>query len=151
MEVEGGRNPGDLCRRLDRNRLAMSIVTVPLGVLKRGGLRFDPPLPAPVQRAVDALGIRSLREDRAGDSSQPFWRDFELSHLIVFPSAAAEPAMWVFDLAAFGAGPVLCAHLFHTITPHALDCSAAEAVDWLKGVLDRGVRSARCPIRWRPR
>jgi len=111
-----------------------AIVTVPLGVLKRSGLRFDPPLPAPVQRAVDALGFGRY-EKIALRFESAFWRDFELSHLIVFPSAAAEPAMWVFDLAAFGAGPVLCANLFHTITPHALDCSAAEAVDWLKGVL----------------
>jgi polyamine oxidase len=110
------------------------IVTVPLGVLKRGGLRFDPPLPAPVQRAVDALGFGRY-EKIALRFESAFWRDFDLSHLIVFPSAPAEPAMWVFDLDDFGAGPVLCAHLFHTITPYAIDRPAAEAVDWLKDVL----------------
>ena len=43
--------------------------------------------------------------------------------------------MWVFDLDAFGAGPVLCAHLFHTLTPYALDRPRAQAVDWLREVL----------------
>ncbi len=40
--------------------------------------------------------------------------------------------MRIFDLDAFGAGPVLCAHLFHTLTPRALDQPHANAVDWLK-------------------
>ena len=67
-----------------------AIVTVPLGVLKRGGLRFDPPLPAPVQRAVDALGFGRY-EKIALRFESAFWRDFELSHLIVFPSARPSP------------------------------------------------------------
>ncbi|MHA7817364.1 MAG: flavin monoamine oxidase family protein [Pseudohaliea sp.] len=33
------------------------ILTVPLGVLKGGGLRIVPPLPAPQRRAIDALGM----------------------------------------------------------------------------------------------
>ncbi len=49
-----------------------------------------------------------------------------MSHLIVFPPDEDEPAMWVFDLDAFGAGPVLCAHLFHTLTPYALDRPARK-------------------------
>ena len=50
-----------------------------------------------------------------------------------------EPAMWVFDLDAFGAGPVLCAHLFHSLTPYALDRSPAEAVTWFMDVLAEAV------------
>ena len=92
------------------------IVTVPLGVLKRGSPRFDPPLPAPVQQAVDTLGFGRY-EKIALRFESAFWRDDGVSHLIVFPSDEDEPAMWVFDLDAFGAGPVLCAHLFHTLTP----------------------------------
>jgi polyamine oxidase len=110
------------------------IVTVPLGVLKRGCPRFDPPLPAPVRRAVDALGFGRY-EKIALRFESAFWRDDSISHLIVFPSDGAEPAMWVFDLDDFDAGPVLCAHLFHTLTPYALERPPAEAVDWLKGVL----------------
>jgi polyamine oxidase len=110
------------------------IVTVPLGVLKRGSPRFDPPFPTPVQRAVDALGFGRY-EKIALRFESAFWRDDGVSHLIVFPPDENEPAMWVFDLDGFGAGPVLCAHLFHTLTPYALDCPPAQAVDWLKGVL----------------
>jgi monoamine oxidase len=43
--------------------------------------------------------------------------------------------MWIFDPDAFGAGPVLCAHLFHTLTPYALDSPARQAVEWLLRVL----------------
>ena len=110
------------------------LVTVPLGVLKRGRPRLDPPLPAPMQEAIETLGFGryekiALRFDSA------FWRDDDLSHLIVFPRNDDEPAMWVFDLDAFDAGPVLCAHLFHTLTPYALDRRDAQAVEWLTGVL----------------
>nr|WP_231987493.1 NAD(P)/FAD-dependent oxidoreductase [Mycobacterium sp. E2238] len=37
-----------------------AIVTVPLGVLKAGAIAFDPPLPGPHRRAVDALGFGVL-------------------------------------------------------------------------------------------
>lgn len=107
-----------------------AVVTVPLGVLKRGRVRFDPALPAPVQRAVDALGF-GCYEKIALRFDAPFWRDDGLSHLVVFPTDADEPAMWVFDLDAFGAGPVLCAHLFPTLTRHA----SGQGVDWLRSVL----------------
>ncbi len=111
-----------------------AIVTVPLGVLKRGSPRFDPPLPAPVQRAVDALGFGRY-EKIALRFESAFWRADGISHLIVFPRDDDEPALWVFDLDGFGAGPVLCAHLFHTLTPHSLDCPQAQAVEWLTDVL----------------
>jgi len=110
------------------------VVTVPLGVLKRDRPRFEPPLPAPVQRAIDALGF-GCYEKIALRFDSPFWRDDGVSHLIVFPPEHDQPAMWVFDLDAFGAGPVLCAHLFHTLTPYALDRPARQAVEWLMGVL----------------
>ena len=110
------------------------IVTVPLGVLKRGRPRFEPPLPTPVQGAIEALGFGRY-EKIALRFESAFWRDDGVSHLIVFPAGEQEPAMWVFDLDAFGAGPVLCAHLFHSITPYALDQPPTQAVEWLKGVL----------------
>ena len=111
-----------------------AIVTVPLGVLKHGGIRFEPPLPTSTQRAVDALGFGRY-EKIALCFESSFWRDDGVSHLIVFPPDEDEPAIWVFDLDAFGAGPVLCAHLFHTLTPYALDRPPAQSVGWLKGVL----------------
>ncbi|HET7668111.1 MAG TPA: NAD(P)/FAD-dependent oxidoreductase [Mycobacterium sp.] len=111
-----------------------AIVTVPLGVLKQGVPRFDPPLPAPVREAIDAIGFGRY-EKIALRFESAFWRDLGLSHFIVFPADEHEPSMWVFDLDAFGAGPVLCAHLFHTITPYALDRPPAQAAEWMSGVL----------------
>jgi monoamine oxidase len=110
------------------------VVTVPLGVLKRGSPRFHPSLPVAVTHAVEKLAFGRYEKIALGFDS-PFWRDEGLSHLVVFPADEDEPSMWVFDLDAFGAGPALCAHLFHTLTPHALDQPPAKAVDWLKGVL----------------
>lgn len=110
------------------------VVTVPLGVLKRGSPRFDPPLPAPTQRAVEKLGFGRYEKIALAFESA-FWRDDDVAHLIVFPPDEDEPSMWVFDLDAFQAGPVLCAHLFHTLTPYALDRPPAQAVEWLRQVL----------------
>ncbi|MFL5109360.1 MAG: flavin monoamine oxidase family protein [Microvirga sp.] len=47
-----------------------AIVTVPIGVLKAGGIRFTPELPAPLQDALDGLGMGAytklaLKIDRA--------------------------------------------------------------------------------------
>ena len=114
------------------------VVTVPLGVLKRGSPRFDPPLPTPMQVAVDALGFGRY-EKIALRFEAAFWRHDGISHLMVFPSDDNEPAIWVFDLDAFGAGPVLCAHLFHSLTPYALDRSPVEAVTWLRDVLAEAI------------
>lgn len=38
------------------------IVTLPLGVLKQGNVRFDPPLPSAKQAAIEALGIGVLNK-----------------------------------------------------------------------------------------
>ena len=51
-----------------------AIVTVPLGVLKRGSPRFTPPLPAAVQRAVEKLAFGRY-EKIALRFEKPFWRD----------------------------------------------------------------------------
>ena len=110
------------------------VVTVPLGVLKAGSPRFDPPLPTAVRDAVARLAFGRY-EKIALRFESPFWRDDGLSHLVVFPRDEDEPTMWVFDLDAFGAGPVLRAHLFHSLAPYALDQSDHQAVDWLKRVL----------------
>ena len=66
------------------------VVTVPLGVLKRGAPRFDPPLPAPVQAAVDALGFGRY-EKIALRFETAFWRQDGISHLMVFASDDNEP------------------------------------------------------------
>ena len=75
----------------------------------------------------------ALRFDR------PFWRDTGLSHLVLFPRDPVEPALWVFDLDAFGAGPVLVCHVFHTAARHVLDGSPGDAADWVLGMLAEAI------------
>jgi monoamine oxidase len=57
-------------------RAGAVIVTVPLGVLKAGGIRFDPPLPADHQRAVDTLGMGRY-EKLVLKFDAPFWDDVD--------------------------------------------------------------------------
>ncbi len=61
------------------------VVTVPLGVLKQGRPRVDPPLPGPVRASIDALGFGRY-EKVALRFETPFWRDARVSHLTVFCS-----------------------------------------------------------------
>ena len=53
-----------------------AIVTVPLGVLKAGAIRFDPPLPERHRRAVDALGFGRF-EKLVLRFAEPFWDDVD--------------------------------------------------------------------------
>ena len=52
------------------------IVTVPLGVLKAGTIRFDPPLPDDHQRAIDAIGFGRY-EKLILQFDEPFWDDVD--------------------------------------------------------------------------
>jgi monoamine oxidase len=87
-----------------------------------------------MQEAISALGFGRY-EKIAVRFESAFWRADGITHLMVFPPDETEPTLWVFDLDAFGAGPVLCAHLFHSLTPYALDRSSVEAVTWFRDVL----------------
>jgi monoamine oxidase len=64
--------------RIARSRLdaAFAVVTVPLGVLKAGDIRFDPALPRRKQAAIDRLGVGSLNKLYLRFSEQ-FWDDRE--------------------------------------------------------------------------
>ena len=75
---------------------------------------------------------------------QPFWRDADLSHLMIFPRDPDEPTLWVFDQHAFGAGPTLVCHLFHSIAGHVLEATVPVAVEWVLAMLAEAVGSP-CP------
>jgi polyamine oxidase len=120
------------------------VVTVPLGVLKRGAPRFSPSLPPDRLRAINRLGFGryekvALRFDR------PFWRDAGLSHLMIFPRDPAESTIWVFDQDAFGAGPTLVCHVFHSAAGHVLEATADEATQWVLGLLQEAIGDP-CPV-----
>ena len=110
------------------------VVTAPLGTLRNGLPAFDPPLPAERTDALHRLGFGRY-EKVALAFDRPFWRDAGWSHLVLFPPDPAEPALWVFDLDAFGAGPVLVCHVFHSATGHVLWTSRRSAVRWVTDLL----------------
>ena len=80
----------------------------------------------------------ALRFDEA------FWRRAGWSHLVLFPPEADEPASWVFDLEAFGEGPILVCHTFHSATGHLADASTADSARWVTGMLSAAL-GAPCP------
>lgn len=119
------------------------VVAVPLGALKSGRPIFAPPLPPERAEAVRRLGYGRY-EKVALSFDVPFWREAGWSHLVLFPREPAEPASWVFDLDAFGTGPVLVCHVFHSATGHLLGASPASAARWVMGMLAQA-RGAPCP------
>jgi monoamine oxidase len=85
------------------------VVTVPLGVLQGGGLRFDPPLPPERVATIGRLGFGRY-EKVAMRFEEPFWRAAGVPHLLVFPAGADGLAPFLAGQDAFDGGPVLVAH-----------------------------------------
>ena len=83
--------------------------------------------------------------------ARPFWREAGWSHLVLFPPDPAEPAAWVFDLDAFGIGPILVCHVFHSATGHAAGGLADRGGPMGHGPARGGARARRAPSRWRSR
>jgi monoamine oxidase len=110
------------------------VVTVPLGVLKAGLPSFAPPLPGDRVKAIDGLGFGRY-EKVVLVFETAFWAQAGLSHLMVFPADEEQPTMWVFDLHAFGAGPALAAHVFHSATSTVAVQTSEEAAAWLTAIL----------------
>jgi polyamine oxidase len=110
------------------------VVTVPLGVLKRGGLSFSPALPPGRRAAIGRLGFGRY-EKVAMRFAEPFWRDAGFPHLMIFPCDPADPAVWGFGQDAFGGGPVLVLHVFHSTAGQLLGMTPDEAVRWARGLV----------------
>lgn len=82
-----------------------AIVTVPLGVLKAGGIAFDPPLPPGHTHAIEALGFGVLSKTYFRLDTRT-WEDENAFHLYL----GARPGPWSqwFTLSN-GAGPIVLA------------------------------------------
>jgi monoamine oxidase len=119
------------------------VVTVPLGVLKRGAPRFSPTLPPDRAAAIERLGFGRY-EKVVLRFDQPFWRVAGLSHMLLFPRDPDEPTLWVINQDTFGAGPTLVCHVFHSAAGHVLDATPDEAAGWVLGMLVEAV-GAPCP------
>ena len=120
-----------------------AVVAVPLGVLKAQALTFTPPLPSERARLVELVGFGRY-EKVVLRFARPFWREAGWSHLALFPPDPAQPAAWVFDLDAFGIGPVLVCHVFHSGVGHVSGAWPAGAARWLTDQLG-AVLGAPCP------
>jgi monoamine oxidase len=119
------------------------VVTVPLGVLKRDVLRFSPALPSDRLAAIERLGFGRY-EKVALRFDEPFWRAAGLPHAMIFPRNPKAPAVWAIGQDAFGAGPALVFHIFHSATRHVLDVAADSAAQWVLGMLAEAIGSP-CP------
>jgi len=129
----------------DEFRADAVIVTLPLGVLKAGAVKFEPALPRPKRDAIKRLGIGCLAK-LALFYDKPFW----------------PPEPYIFGLAdgKDTMAPTLAVNLWHT---HRIPCLVfivggelgetlerwplEQAVDWAKSALQRMFRQAPQPVR----
>jgi polyamine oxidase len=110
------------------------VVTVPLGVLKRGAPRFSPALPPDRLAAIGRLGFGRF-EKVALRFDEPFWRDAGFPHLMVFPRDPGEWMVWALGLDAFGAGPVLVFFVFHSDAARLSGAGRDGAARWALDLL----------------
>lgn len=120
-----------------------AVVTVPLGVLKRGVPRFSPALPQDRLAAIERLGFGRF-EKVALRFDQPFWRAAGMPHMMIFPRNPEEPTVWAMGLDAFGAGPVLVCFLFHSAAGRMLGSTRDEAARWVLDLLANAIGEP-CP------
>lgn len=88
-----------------RWRAAKVIVTVPLGVLKSGAIRFDPPLPAGHSRAIERLGFGRF-EKLVLEFDTAFWDDVDQIQIVGNPG---RPFTGWYNLNRVSGSPVLMA------------------------------------------
>jgi polyamine oxidase len=119
------------------------VVTVPLGVLKRGAPRFRPALPPDRLAAIERLGFGRY-EKVALRFDEPFWRTAGLPHAMIFPRDSRAPAVWAIGLDAFGAGPVLVFQIFHSAAGHVLGADPDDAARWVLDLLADAIGRS-CP------
>ena len=108
------------------HRVDAVVVTVPIGVLHRGTLRFDPPLPERVVAAAGRIGAgRVAKVFVTFDSA--FWAPARAFHVIDDPAPALP--LWV-DVSAAMGRPTLCAFATgdHAEAVEALDEAALCAL-----------------------
>jgi polyamine oxidase len=110
------------------------VVTVPLGVLKRGAPRFSPGLPPDRLAAIGRLGFGRF-EKVALRFDEPFWRAAGFPHLTIFPANPAEWVVWALGLDAFGAGPALVFFVFHSDAARLSDATGERATRWALDLL----------------
>lgn len=133
--VEVETNQGIL--RADR-----AIVTLPLGVLKGGRVRFDPPLSARRQAAIDRLGVGVLAKVALG-FEEVFWNEDQYVYGYLTPRGALNPTC-ILNLHKTHRIPVLQMLAGGELGRRVESMSETEATDWAMGVL-AGLFGGRVP------
>lgn len=82
-----------------------AVVTVPLGVLQAGAIRFDPPLPGPARRAIARLGF-GLLEKVVLRYDDPWWPDVATLGTV---GTSIGTTISVFNVTAVTGRPILVA------------------------------------------
>jgi monoamine oxidase len=119
------------------------VVTVPLGVLKLGALRFSPELPPDRRAAIERLGFGRY-EKVALRFDEPFWRAEGVPHVMIFPRDPGDPVVLAIGLDAFGAGPVLAFQVFHSAAGRVLGAAPDAAAQWALDMLAEAIGGP-CP------
>jgi len=115
------------------HRGSHAIVTVPLGVLRAGAIRFDPALPARKREAIARLDMGNfekvvLRFPRA------FWLDAGNNSTIYFPDTHGEFPVF-FDLSRFTGRPDLLSFCGGSFARSIVDRADDEIVDRVVAIL----------------
>jgi polyamine oxidase len=119
------------------------VMTVPLGVLKRGAPRFSPALPPDRLAAIGRLGFG--RFEKVGlRFAEPFWRAAGFPHMMIFPRDPGEWMVWAVGQDAFGAGPVLVFFVFHSAAGRLLGAGTDGAARWALDMLAEAIGGP-CP------
>jgi monoamine oxidase len=119
------------------------VVTVPLGVLKRGAPLFSPVLPPDRLAAIERLGFGRL-EKVALRFDEPFWRAAGLPHVMLFPREREESTVWAIGQDAFDASPTLVFFVFHSATGHMLGATPDKGAGWALALLAEAIGGP-CP------
>jgi monoamine oxidase len=114
------------------------LVTVPLGVLKSAGLRFDPPLPAERRSAIERLGFGRF-EKVVLRFERPFWSDAGVHHLLVVPHDGAPEIAVLTAMDRLGGGPVIVAFAFGSGAGCIADPIESVVVGRVRDLLARAI------------
>ncbi|HEV8297383.1 MAG TPA: FAD-dependent oxidoreductase [Acidimicrobiales bacterium] len=108
------------------------IVTVPVGALKHGRIRFDPPLPAPIAKSLEHIGAGRIAKVFC-TFDEAFWSPLWSFWVVASPRLPI--ALWV-DASTLAGRPVLCgmatrdnAELVERLSEPDLRALAARCLD----------------------
>jgi len=114
------------------------VVTVPLGVLKGGGIRFDPPLPPEHRAAIERVGFGQF-EKLALKFGRPSWTEAGIPHLIPLPPDGRPAVDFVMGLDGFIGEPVLVACAYGSSVAVLADGSETSTVAQLLDLVSKAV------------